>query len=69
MTTIAARPFPLKRGPDVLASELSSESHETCCTYNMLRLTREPPEDVRLVPFHTLFGKRYAIYWTIGRKD
>jgi hypothetical protein len=30
-----------RSGPDVLASELSNESHETCCTYNMLRLTRE----------------------------
>jgi DUF1680 family protein len=26
--------------PDVLASELSNASHETCCTYNMLKLTR-----------------------------
>jgi uncharacterized protein len=30
-----------RSGPDVLASELSNESHETCCTYNMLKLTRE----------------------------
>ena len=27
--------------PDVLASELSNASHETCVTYNMLRLTRQ----------------------------
>ena len=27
--------------PDVLAAELSNASHETCVTYNMLRLTRQ----------------------------
>ncbi len=27
--------------PDILASELSNASHETCCTYNLLKLTRE----------------------------
>jgi DUF1680 family protein len=27
--------------PDVLAAEVSSASHETCVTYNMLRLTRQ----------------------------
>jgi DUF1680 family protein len=30
-----------RAGPDELASELSNASHETCCTYNMLKLTRE----------------------------
>jgi DUF1680 family protein len=29
-----------RAGPDELASELSNASHETCCTYNMLKLTR-----------------------------
>jgi hypothetical protein len=23
------------------------------------------PRDVTLIPFHTLFGERYALYWTI----
>jgi uncharacterized protein len=27
--------------PDQMAGELSNASHETCCTYNMLKLTRE----------------------------
>jgi DUF1680 family protein len=30
-----------RTGPDVLAAELSNASHETCVTYNMLRLTRQ----------------------------
>jgi DUF1680 family protein len=30
-----------RTGPDVLASEVSNASHETCVTYNMLRLTRQ----------------------------
>jgi DUF1680 family protein len=29
-----------RTGPDELATELSNASHETCCTYNMLKLTR-----------------------------
>jgi hypothetical protein len=28
-------------GPDILATELSNASHETCVTYNMLKLTRQ----------------------------
>ena len=30
-----------RTGPDMLADELSNASHETCVTYNMLRLTRQ----------------------------
>lgn len=30
-----------RAAPDALASELSRETHETCCTYNLLKLTRE----------------------------
>ncbi|MEO8596540.1 MAG: glycoside hydrolase family 127 protein [Candidatus Solibacter sp.] len=29
-----------RRGPDELATELSNTTHECCCTYNMLKLTR-----------------------------
>jgi DUF1680 family protein len=28
-------------GPDQIAGELSNATHETCCTYNLLKLTRE----------------------------
>ena len=30
-----------RTGPDILAAEVSNASHETCVTYNMLRLTRQ----------------------------
>ncbi len=30
-----------RTNPDILASEVSNASHETCVTYNMLRLTRQ----------------------------
>jgi DUF1680 family protein len=44
-----------RKGPDDLAGELSSQTHESCCTYNMLKLTR------RL--FSWTADPRYAEYY------